>query len=172
MRVDAREDVDEVVERVGAVLLARRYERVEHGEVLARTLTANEEEVLPSECKSKLILPMSHFARRCTIPGTPRTAARSRPWLRECMVRVRQTADDAGLQAHTPCCGCGSVQRQFMGIHGKVICSDRARAIEYNRTGLCCDLCEKPSGQYGVVSTTAVCTACRDLITRIIDGTT
>jgi hypothetical protein len=49
VRLRAEQDIGEVVDRVHAVRLARRYERVEAGQVLAGLVRSDEEEVLPSE---------------------------------------------------------------------------------------------------------------------------
>src|ERR1041384_8577404 len=49
MRVDAREDVGEVIDRVHAVRFALRNEAIEDGEVLAGDLASHEEEVFSSE---------------------------------------------------------------------------------------------------------------------------
>jgi hypothetical protein len=46
VRVDAREHVREVVDRVDAVLLAGRDERVEDGEVVSLFFASDKEEVL------------------------------------------------------------------------------------------------------------------------------
>jgi len=49
VRLHAEEDVGEVGDRVHAVHLARRDERVEAGQVLAGLVGSDEEEVLPPE---------------------------------------------------------------------------------------------------------------------------
>jgi hypothetical protein len=59
MRLDAEQDVGEVRNRVDAVHLARRDQRVQAGQVLTGLVGADEEEVLAPERESPFILPMS-----------------------------------------------------------------------------------------------------------------
>ena len=66
MRLHAEKDVGEVGDRVHAVHLARRDERVEAGQVLAGLVRAHEEEVLATERRDteralRGLLPMGRY---------------------------------------------------------------------------------------------------------------
>ena len=75
--VDASEDVGEVLDRVHSAADGRDDEGVEERELLAGIFAVHEEEVLPPEGNSKVILPMSHFALRSGTHGIRRTERRS-----------------------------------------------------------------------------------------------
>jgi hypothetical protein len=71
------EDVAQVRPWFDAAESTAGEQRGEEGVDRAPLVAADEEPIFATDGKSRLILPMSHFARRSTIAGIPRTAARS-----------------------------------------------------------------------------------------------
>jgi hypothetical protein len=73
---DLDQDVFEIAPRIETEQQAVVDERVRDSETFTSTRRAREQKVAATYSSSQLILPMSHFKRRCSTRGTPPMAIR------------------------------------------------------------------------------------------------